>query len=160
MEDSATYFEKARQEMIGRAKRLDAARNARRHVGDDRVLRALLSYSQWEDWKRYESFREIAHFKSGLPACLMEFGSGYQGFIQFDKRDWSWPRWWRNMYLVHTGSRQYTQVDLISGVLTYVRLFRFERIEKEGFACFQDVQLDDRRKIMNRTWHKDSRKWS
>lgn len=59
------------------------------------LLKRLLTSSQWEELERYDSFREQFSDREGLPLRRVEFGRGFQGWIEFRQNSWSIPDFFR-----------------------------------------------------------------
>ena len=129
----------------------------RREVDGREVLRKILSDSQWADFEKYNSFREIIHSADGLPAYPIEFGKNYAGFIEFHQHAWHSPKSFRNVY-IDSSERDWMREDEIVVVLLNVRLFGKEHIERDEFACFSSINSSSKtwKQLYNRTYHLDS----
>ena len=127
--------------------------------GGREALRKVLSDSQWADFEKYRSFREIVHTSDGLPAYPIEFGMGFNGFVQFHWQFWTVPIYFRHVYVRSQGlnGKVWLGEDQIISVLLNVRLLGHEEVEKESFACFNQINHSDTdyRKIVDRTYHLD-----
>ncbi len=59
------------------------------------LLKRLLTSLQWGDLERYDSFREQFSDRAGLPLRRVEFGRGFQGWIEFRQNSWDIPEFLR-----------------------------------------------------------------
>ena len=120
------------------------------------LLRRLLSDNQWREFCEFGSFREIVRSKDGLPWQNVEFGMKYSGWIQFDKRHWNIPIFFRNAY-IYSNQRDWIHEDHIISLLMRVRTESLEVLES-NWACQSIIQngCSDFRKIMDRTYHTEA----
>lgn len=131
--------------MLPKAARMTRART---------LLRRLLSESQWDDFCKTNSFREIVNGKDGLPWQRVEFGIGFRGWIQFRTTNWEVPSYFRNVEIRDSNDFDWIIEDLIISMLLRVRM-RPEEVLDPNWACKSSIMIGDPlcRQIMERTFH-------
>ena len=120
-----------------------------------KLLKRLLSDSQWKEFERYKSFREDFCGRDGLPMRRVEFGEGFHGWLEFKTNNWDVPDFFRVTELSGEGYWDGWVVEdsIITNLLT-VRL-NSEQVLDPNWACTNHVGWDDANRllIMKREFH-------
>ncbi len=120
------------------------------------LLKRLLTSFQWGDFERYHSFREQFSGDDGLPLRRVEFGCGFQGWIEFKQNSWDIPDFLRVTETVTGYWDNWVIEDSIITNLLMVRL-NPERVLDPGWACTTRFNTSDDayKEIINRSFHEN-----
>ncbi len=118
------------------------------------LLKRLLDSSQWKDFERYHSFRENFSDREGLPLRRVEFGCGFQGWIEFRQDKWDIPDFMR---VTETTTGYWDNWVIEDSVITNLLRVRLsaEQVLDPNWACttrFNSTD-DSYKEIVDRSFH-------